>query len=136
MPKPEPHFVYFRADAFPNLNPIFCLMQEPPDHDDFPEEHKLPIDGVLDLHLFRPKDVKELVPDYIEACLEAGIFQLRIIHGKGTGTLRRLVHSILERHPAVKAYYPGTGTGNWGATSADLIPPEATRKDGENPSRI
>ncbi len=95
-------------------------MEEPFDDSDFPEDHELPIDGVLDLHLFRPKDVKALVPDYIEACLQAGIFELRIIHGKGTGTLRRLVHSILDKHPQVAAYYPGTGTGNWGATSVDL----------------
>jgi len=88
------------------------------------EEHELPIDGILDLHLFRPNDVKELVPDYIEACMEKKIFQIRIIHGKGTGTLRRLVHSILEKHPDVEAYHLGTGTGNWGATSVDLRIPE------------
>lgn len=84
------------------------------------EAHELPINGILDLHFFQPKEVKDLVPDYIEACLEKEIFQLRIIHGKGTGTLRRLVHSILEKHPDVEAYYLGTGTGNWGATSVDL----------------
>ncbi len=88
-------------------------------HDDS-DPHELPIDGKLDLHFFRPSEVKDLVPDYIEACLEKEIYQIRIIHGKGTGTLRRLVHSILDKHPAVEAYYPGTGTGNWGATSVDL----------------
>lgn len=84
------------------------------------EPIELPVDGVLDLHFFKPSEVKELIPDYIDACREKGIYQLRIIHGKGTGTLRRLVHSILEKHPDVLNFYPGTGTGNWGATSVDL----------------
>ncbi len=87
------------------------------ENDDY---HELPIDGVLDLHFFKPSDVKDLVPEYIRECKLNGIFQLRIIHGKGTGQLRKLVHSILEKHPDVKAFYPGTGTGNWGATSVDL----------------
>ncbi|MFW6347663.1 MAG: Smr/MutS family protein [Cyclonatronaceae bacterium] len=94
-------------------------MAQPPEFQ--PDDaHELPIDGVLDLHLFRPNEVKHLIPDYIEACKEKGIYELRIIHGKGTGTLRRHVHSILEKHPDVEAYYMGTGTGNWGATSVDL----------------
>jgi DNA-nicking Smr family endonuclease len=86
------------------------------------EPVELPIDGVLDLHVFNPKEIKELIPDYIELCREKGIFHIRLIHGKGTGTLRRLVHSILEKHPNVTGFYPGIGTGNWGATSVDLKP--------------
>ena len=84
----------------------------------------LPIDGVLDLHTFHPKEVKSLVADYIDACLEVGITELRIIHGKGMGTLRRIVHAVLDRHPAVKSYaLAGSGGGGWGATRVDLIPP-------------
>jgi dsDNA-specific endonuclease/ATPase MutS2 len=81
----------------------------------------LPIDGVLDLHTFHPKEVKMLVPDYIDACLEKGITEIRIIHGKGTGTLRRIVHAILEKHPSVKGFaLAGHGGGGWGATRVDL----------------
>lgn len=97
-------------------------MASPPPHEYEEHAHELPIDGVLDLHLFRPKEVKHLIPDYIEACREKGIYKLRIIHGKGTGTLRRHVHAILEKHPDVATYYLGSGTGNWGATSVDLNP--------------
>ncbi len=80
-----------------------------------------PIDGTLDLHTFQPKDVKQLVPDYIDACLEKGIYQIRIIHGKGTGTLRRMVQSILEKHPAVERFrHEGGSGGSWGATVVDL----------------
>ncbi|MRR38005.1 DNA mismatch repair protein MutS, partial [bacterium] len=63
--------------------------------DDTPIE--LPIDGTLDLHAFRPGEVKDLVPDYLAACCERGIYSVRIIHGKGTGALRRTVHAVLER---------------------------------------
>src|SRR5919204_2418294 len=65
---------------------------------------ELPIDGVLDLHTFPPGEVKDLIPDYLVACQERDILQVRIIHGKGTGTLRRTVHAILARLPAVGAF--------------------------------
>lgn len=85
------------------------------------EPVEYPIDGVLDLHQFPPGEVKELVPEYIEACLEQQIYRIRIIHGKGTGTLRRIVHSILEKHPKVTEYHlAGDARGSWGATIAYL----------------
>ena len=75
------------------------------------------IDGTLDLHHFSPKDVKTLVPDYLEECLKRGIMEVRIIHGKGKGVLRRTVHSILEKLPMVKSYrLDDKQIGNWGAT--------------------
>jgi len=80
-----------------------------------------PIDGTLDLHTFRPRDVKDLVPEFIRVCREEEIYQIRIIHGKGTGTLRRLVHSILEGHPDVIRYWHEGGSGgSWGATVVQL----------------
>ncbi len=88
------------------------------------EPVEYPIDGVLDLHQFHPGDVKELVPEYIGACREKEIYRIRIIHGKGTGTLRRIVHSILERHPYVTEYHlAGDARGSWGATIAYLKSP-------------
>jgi dsDNA-specific endonuclease/ATPase MutS2 len=82
---------------------------------------ELPIDGTLDLHTFRPRDVKDLVTDYVGACLEHGIHELRIVHGKGTGTLQRTVHAVLERDPRVRTYrLAGPGRGEWGATLVTL----------------
>ncbi len=89
------------------------------DSEDEPIEY--PINGTLDLHTFKPADVKELVNDYIGACLEKGIYRIRIIHGKGTGTLRRIVQSALDKHPAVADYrHEGGSGGGWGATVVDL----------------
>ncbi len=84
---------------------------------------ELAVDGVLDLHVFSPKDIKHLVPDYLELCHAAGICQVRIIHGKGIGNLRRSVHAILARHPLVLRFaIAGSESGNWGATLVDLRP--------------
>lgn len=97
-----------------------------PDDDEdpnVPEMIELPIDGTLDLHTFSPADVKDLVPAYIEECVGRDILQIRIIHGKGTGTLRRIVHSILDAHPHVIRYWQEEGTGGgWGATVVALAP--------------
>ncbi len=82
---------------------------------------ELPIDGQLDLHTFAPHEVKELVADYVDACAARGILELRIVHGKGTGALRRLVHAALERHELVVAFR--LDDGNWGATRVTLRPP-------------
>ena len=84
----------------------------------------VPIDGNLDLHSFSPKDIRYLVPDYLEECHRSGIFQVRIVHGKGIGNLRRTVHAILDRLPQVAAYrLADEGAGGWGATLVDLRRP-------------
>lgn len=83
----------------------------------------LPIDGTLDLHTFHPREVKELVPEYLEACRRAGILEVRIVHGKGTGALRETVHAVLKNLPGVASYrLAGEDRGSWGATLVVLRP--------------
>lgn len=92
-----------------------------------------PIDGTLDLHMFQPREVRSLIPDYIEACMKQGIHRLRIVHGKGTGTLRTIVHAALERHPAVASFrHEGGSGGSWGATVVELTPPAGTPRPGSH----
>ncbi len=91
--------------------------------DQLPEEVEavpLEIDGVLDLHMFPPNQVKDLVGDYLEACLAAGILDVRIIHGKGIGVLRTIVYGILEKHPGVESFGHPNDSGSWGATVVRL----------------
>ena len=88
-----------------------------------PEVVKLHVDGVLDLHTFDPRDIKNLLPDYIDVCREKGIYEVRVIHGKGTGALRETVHSILKRLPEVVSFkLAGIEDGSWGVTIVLLKP--------------
>lgn len=83
-----------------------------------------PLGDELDLHTFLPRECADVVDEYLRAAHEAGLLRVRIIHGKGTGTLRRLVHGVLERHPAVRSFVLADGgSGGWGATLVELVPP-------------
>jgi DNA-nicking Smr family endonuclease len=84
-------------------------------------EHRLPIDGVLDLHAFRPADAADVLSEWIEACAGAGLRDLRVVHGKGTGAMRRTVETVLRRHPRVLSFRTaGEDAGGWGATLVTL----------------
>jgi dsDNA-specific endonuclease/ATPase MutS2 len=81
----------------------------------------LPITGELDLHTFRPADLGDLIPAYLDACAARGLREVRLVHGKGTGTLRATVHALLRRAPRVATFRQGDEhTGSWGATIATL----------------
>ncbi|QYY36922.1 Smr/MutS family protein [Ruficoccus sp. ZRK36] len=89
--------------------------------DDDPVE--VPITDQLDLHTFRPQEVGELLPAYLEACREKGLLRVRIIHGKGTGTLRETVHAQLRKLDYVESFRLADETaGSWGATWVGLVP--------------
>jgi DNA-nicking Smr family endonuclease len=84
---------------------------------------EIPIDGILDLHAFNPREVKDLLYDYLQACREMKILDVRFIHGKGTGTLRETVHSILAKMEGVESFrLAGGEEGGWGATCLRLLP--------------
>ena len=94
--------------------------------DDFDESDEsdpiaIEIDGILDLHPFSPKDLKTLIPDYLEECRKKGIVEIKIIHGKGIGNIRRSVHALLERNTLVAGYRQAElQSGSWGATIVTL----------------
>jgi len=83
-------------------------------------EIHIPIDGTLDLHMFSPRDAGSVVEEYLSVCHEKGILDVRIIHGKGKGVLRRTVHALLERHPLVLDFRLDSGSSGWGATIVRL----------------
>jgi DNA-nicking Smr family endonuclease len=94
------------------------------DEDDLGNEPiEIPIDGVLDLHAFHPREVQDLVNDYLDECRARGILHVRIIHGKGIGSMRELVRTVLERRDDVARHRLDSETGSgWGATLVDLRP--------------
>ncbi|HSW64444.1 MAG TPA: Smr/MutS family protein [Dissulfurispiraceae bacterium] len=91
------------------------------DHSPAQESVEIPIDGTLDLHTFQASEIRELVPAYLEACRERDILSVRIVHGKGTGTLREIVRSVLKKLPFVLDFRLADETaGSWGATWVTL----------------
>ena len=84
------------------------------------DEIEYPVDGVLDLHMFAPKDAASVVDEYLNACHEKGIHEVRIIHGKGKGVLRETVHALLKKHPLILEFSLDKGPSSWGATIARL----------------
>ena len=89
-----------------------------------PDPFQFPITSELDLHTFQPREVKVVVTEYLAACRERGILEVRIIHGKGIGALRQTVHALLARHPDVVSFALATEAfGSWGATIVHQRPP-------------
>ena len=84
---------------------------------------EMPISGELDLHTFRPQDLGNLVPDYLAACRERGILEVRVIHGKGVGNIKRSMEAILSRLEFVERSVPASALfGGLGATMVYLKP--------------
>ena len=81
----------------------------------------LPIDGSLDLHTFVPKDIPSVVNDYIYAAHEAGLRELRLVHGRGQGIQRGIVQQLLDNHPLVAEFFDDADS-HLGATIALLVP--------------
>jgi len=88
------------------------------------EAVQLPIEPAIDLHTFAPREVPALLGSYLEECCAAGIREVRIIHGKGIGVQRSIVHALLKKHPLVERFFQAPPeAGGWGATVAVLKAP-------------
>ena len=81
--------------------------------------HRIPIDAHIDLHAFAPRDIPSVVEEYVNAAHEAGLIEVRLIHGRGKGVQRGIVQQVLERHPLVVEFWDATET-HLGATIARL----------------
>jgi len=91
--------------------------------DDPNEAVAIPITGEIDLHTFRPAEITSLLESYFAECRRRGLGRVRVVHGKGTGTLRTTVQTYLRRSPAVLGFGPGDeNSGGWGATIVTLKP--------------
>jgi DNA-nicking Smr family endonuclease len=92
----------------------------PPDPP-FDEPVVLPLEDSIDLHPFAPKDIPSVVEEYLEQCIQAGLSEVRIIHGRGVGVQRNIVRSLLEKHPEVDSFQDAPPeAGGWGATRVVL----------------
>ena len=88
------------------------------------EPIRIPIEDVLDLHTFRPRDIADLLDEYFAECIKAGIPSVRVIHGKGKGIQKKQVHKILKKHPLVQNFSDAPPeAGGWGATLVQLRQP-------------
>lgn len=85
------------------------------------EPVRIPIEDVLDLHTFAPREIKTLVADYLDEAARAGFREVRLIHGRGTGVQRQIVRAVLAAHPLVESFGDAPpDRGHWGATVAVL----------------
>jgi dsDNA-specific endonuclease/ATPase MutS2 len=107
--------------------PAVVEEEEEEDDDDIDIDPSSPqLTEELDLHTFQPRDCADLVDEYLNAARDAGFTTVRVIHGKGKGTLRRIVHGVLDKHAAVKSYRLGDQrSGSWGATLVELLPKDS-----------
>lgn len=82
---------------------------------------KIPIEDILDLHTFHPKEIPDLFDDYFAACIEEQIYSVRVIHGKGKGILKKRVQELLKKNPMVLSFKDAPyDAGGWGATLVEL----------------
>jgi dsDNA-specific endonuclease/ATPase MutS2 len=93
----------------------------PDEPDEEPEPVVLPVEDALDLHAFRPRDVRSVVDEYLREAAARGFAEVRLIHGRGAGVQRAAVQALLARHPLVLRFYDAPPErGGWGATVAVL----------------
>ena len=95
--------------------------------------HRIPIESFLDLHAFHPRDIPSVVEEYIAAAHEAGMREVRLIHGRGKGIQRAAVQRVLDRHPLVEEFWDapeshlGATVARLTAAPADTDPDQASK---------
>ncbi len=96
-----------------------------PDGSPFGEPIVLPLEDSIDLHTFAPKDIPSVVEEYIHECYLAGLYEVRVIHGRGKGVQRQIVRSVLEKNPLVSSFKDAAAeSGGWGSTVVVIKGPD------------
>lgn len=96
-------------------------MMKEEENNSFEEPVKVPIEQRIDLHTFAPRDIPDLLESYLGECHKAGLREVRIIHGKGIGVQRQIVHAFLQKSPLIETFFQAPPeAGGWGATIAVL----------------
>ena len=96
-------------------------MSEKDEPDEVPDVVEVPVGPELDLHSFAPREIPDVVESYLEACVESGLVEVRLIHGRGKGVQRAVVHRLLCAHPHVMSFEDASpASGGWGATLVRL----------------
>jgi len=82
---------------------------------------RIPIEDWIDLHTFLPQEIPSLLEEYLMECQRKGFKEVRIIHGKGRGVQRNIVHSFLAKSSLVESFrLAPPEAGSWGATLVTL----------------
>jgi len=88
------------------------------------DEHRVPIEPELDLHAFAPRDIASVTEEHVNAAYQAGLREVRLVHGRGIGVQRATVHRVLAEHPLVEGCWDDP-RAHLGATIARLRSPSA-----------
>jgi DNA-nicking Smr family endonuclease len=103
-----------------------AMPTEPNDEQREEQPVRVVIEDSLDLHVFEPRDIPAVVCEYLEECAQRGFREVRLIHGRGTGTQRAIIRSLLANHPlAVEFSDAPPDRGGWGATVVRLRAPRS-----------
>jgi DNA-nicking Smr family endonuclease len=81
---------------------------------------RIPIEDAIDLHAFAPGDIVSVVDEYLRAAHEAGLGDVRLIHGRGKGVQRAGIQRLLREHPLVERYWDAPES-HLGATIVRLL---------------
>lgn len=77
----------------------------------------VPIEEHIDLHTYPPDETRKVLDAYLDAAVDKGFIEVRIIHGRGSGVQRRIVQSFLAKHSLVTRFQDAPAErGGWGAT--------------------
>ncbi|MBI2369727.1 MAG: Smr/MutS family protein [Deltaproteobacteria bacterium] len=94
------------------------------DEEPLPDLVTVPLEDSIDLHSFNPRDIPAVVEEYLDRCFRAGFREVRLIHGRGMGAQRQVVHKLLKRLPYVEGFTEAPAErGGWGATVVTLAVP-------------